>query len=87
MSAVFFGPDSLSANLWSDAAGWDSLLPCGGGMRRGGVRWTTAVPHGATPTPQGGGEEFAATANRNCAPLCLGWATLPATVITVAHHG
>jgi hypothetical protein len=47
----------------------DSLPPCGGGMGWGVVQYRTAVPYFPTPTPipspQGGGEEFAALANRN----------------------
>jgi hypothetical protein len=42
----------------------DSLPPCGGGLGWGVVPWGSEVPHLATPTPnpspQGGGEGFAA---------------------------
>ena len=51
----------------------DSLPPCGGGMGWGVVRCGTMVPHLPTPTPipspQGGGEEFAALANPDFTPM------------------
>jgi hypothetical protein len=60
---------SAGVEMKCGGAAQDSLPPCGGGMGWGVVRWSTAVPHGTTPTPipapQGGGEEFAAPANRN----------------------
>jgi hypothetical protein len=60
-------PDGVELKF--GVAARDSLPPCGGGMAWGVVQWGTAVPHLPTPTPipspQGGGEEFAAAANRN----------------------
>jgi hypothetical protein len=51
----------------------DSLPPCGGGMGWGVVPRGTVMPLGSTPTPdpspQGGGEEFAAASSLNPAPM------------------
>src|SRR6516165_9723834 len=55
----------------------DSLPPCGGGTGWGVVPWGTVVSLGSTPTqegrplpsPQGGGEQSAATSNLNLAPM------------------
>jgi len=38
----------------------------------GGVQYGIAVPHRTTPSPQGGGEEFAILANRICDAVVLG---------------
>src|ERR1700736_6491493 len=48
----------------------DSLPPCGGGVGWGGVQRGSEVPHLATPTPspQGGGENFAARSRPSSAP-------------------
>ena len=49
----------------------NSPTPCGGGLGWGGVPWGTEVPHLTTPTPdpspQGGGEEYAAPLQTNLA--------------------
>ena len=55
----------------------DSLPPCGGGTGWGVAPWGTVVSLGSTPTqegrplpsPQGGGEQSAATSNLNLAPM------------------
>jgi hypothetical protein len=66
----------MSAKLRLGGATPDSLPPCGGGMGWGVMQYRTAVPHCTTPTPipspQGGGEEFAAPANRyrSVCPCC-----------------
>jgi tetraacyldisaccharide 4'-kinase len=52
----------------------DSLPPCGGGSGWGGAPWGTDVPHLPipTPSPQGGGQEFAASSTLNLAPMGAG---------------
>jgi hypothetical protein len=59
----------------TDGAAPDSLPPCGGGMGWGVVQSGTDSPYFTTPTPipspQGGGEEFAALANLNLTSNCL----------------
>jgi FO synthase len=56
--------DVVAAKLGRGAAAADSLPPCGGGLGWAVVPWGTEMPHLTTPTPdpspQGGGEEFAA---------------------------
>jgi len=67
------GTNPAASRLKFGSVRRDSLPPCGGGMGWGVVRWGTAVPHLPTPTPipspQGGGEEYAASANRISTPL------------------
>jgi branched-chain amino acid transport system permease protein len=62
----------IGAKLGSRAATRDPRPPCGDGMGWGVVQYGTAVPHLPTstplPSPQGGGEEIAAAANRVSAP-------------------
>jgi L-cysteine S-thiosulfotransferase len=77
--------------MCSARATWDSLPPCGGGMGWGVVQDGTAVPHRTTPSPQGGGEEFAIPANRSLASASRPWwkGRLPlaiAATITAAIH-
>jgi hypothetical protein len=62
------GTNPVSAKIKDDRTTGDSLPLCGGGMGWGVVQYGAAVPHRTTPTlipsPQGGGDEFAARANR-----------------------
>jgi precorrin-3B synthase len=66
------GLEPLDAELGCGRAAGDSLPPCGGGLGWGVVPKGTAVPHLTTPTPnpspQAGGEEFAAPSRLNLAP-------------------
>jgi hypothetical protein len=54
----------MGAKLGCGRARVGSLPPCGGGLGGGVVPWGTELPHLTTPTPdpspQGGGEKFAA---------------------------
>jgi hypothetical protein len=61
------------ALTYAEPRSQDSLPPCGGGLGWGVEGCGTAVPHGTTPTPdpspQGGGEEFAALLTLNLTPM------------------
>jgi S-adenosylmethionine:tRNA ribosyltransferase-isomerase len=67
------GSASDDSNADYRGAAADSLPPCGGGLGRGVVPDGTEVPHLLTPTPnpspQGGGEKFAAPSRLNSTPL------------------
>ena len=56
--------ERMGAELMLHREAFFSLPPCGGGLGWGVVPWGTAVPPLPTPppdpSPQGGGEEFAA---------------------------
>ena len=59
----------MGSELVRGEASDDSLPPCGGGLGWGVVPRGTEVPQRTTPTPnpspQGGGEEFAASLRAN----------------------
>jgi hypothetical protein len=88
--SMFTGTSLASAMFTRGAATRDSHPPCGGGMGWGVVQYGTAVRHRATPipSPQGGGEEFAAPANHILSLLAKGPArTSSPFKKTAAHHG
>src|SRR5712692_4721403 len=66
----------IGARFSDVRAACDSLPPCGGGLGWGVVPWGTILLHSLTPTPdpspQGGGEAFAAPLRLNLTPAYAG---------------